>query len=305
MGVRLRGTKRGVAATTDCNGRYCFLDPREGAKAAVAEAARNLACVGALPLAVTNNLNFGNPLKLPIYYQLREAVLGMAEACSFFETPVTGGNVSLYNETGGKAIYPTPVIGMVGVFEDVSLALGSRFQDEGDAIILLGESRAELGGSEYLYRTEGIVAGAPPKVDLHHERQLQRALLALANERAIRSAHDCSEGGLACALAESAMGNLKGARGIDVELDDSLPPVAAFFGETQGRVVVSCEPEMVDRVLGIAQEYDVPAQRIGTVGGPSGFFNLRTSRGSIRVEADRVARIHREALPTLMETPAG
>lgn len=303
--VRLRGTTRGVAATTDCNGRYCFLDPREGAKAAVAEAARNLACVGALPLAVTNNLNFGSPLKAPIYYQLREAVLGMAEACSYFETPVTGGNVSLYNETGGRPIYPTPVIGMVGVFEDVSLAMGSRFREEGDAILLLGESRAELGGSEYLYRTEGIVAGAPPRVDLEHERQLQRALLAMAQERELNSAHDCSEGGLACAIAESAMGTHSAARGVDVELDDDLPPVAAFFGETQGRVIVSCSPESVERVLAIAAEFDLPAGRIGTVGAPSGFFNLRTSRGSIRVEADRVARIYRDALPTLMETRAG
>jgi phosphoribosylformylglycinamidine synthase subunit PurL len=173
----------------------------------VAEAARNLVCVGALPTAVTNNLNFGNPLKPDIYFQMREAVLGMAEACELFETPVTGGNVSLYNETDGKAIYPTPVIGMVGVIDDVSTVVGHAFRSEGDALILLGETREEIGASEYLYRTEGIVAGTPPSVDLMAERRLQHAVLALVQKGLLRSAHDCSEGGLACALAECAVGD--------------------------------------------------------------------------------------------------
>jgi phosphoribosylformylglycinamidine synthase len=197
--VRFRGTKRGVAATTDCNGRYCFLEPRMGAKAAVAEAARNLACVGAVPTAVTNNLNFGNPLRPEIYFQLREAVLGMAEACAYFETPVTGGNVSLYNETGGRPVYPTPVIGMVGILDDVSKVVRHGFREEGDRILLFGENLEEIGGSEYLYRTAALVAGRPPVVDLVRERQLQRALVTIANRGMARSAHDCSEGGLACA----------------------------------------------------------------------------------------------------------
>jgi phosphoribosylformylglycinamidine synthase len=301
--IRIRGTTRGVAATTDCNGRYCYLDPREGAKAAVAEAARNLACVGATPIAVTNNLNFGSPLRPTVYYQLREAVLGMAEACSLFETPVTGGNVSLYNETGGKAVYPTPVIGMVGVLEDVSRALGHRFRAEGDRILLLGTNREEIGASEYLYRTRGLVAGVPPRVDLLAERQLQRALLSLVGRDLLRSAHDCSEGGLACALAESAVGDGEEPWGVEVGIEDDLAPVALFFGESQGRVVVSCPPDSVDRVLAEAAAHDVPARVVGTVGPRSGTFSLRAPRGSIDLASERVARRYHEAIPALMEDP--
>jgi phosphoribosylformylglycinamidine synthase subunit PurL len=184
----------------------------------VAEAARNVVCAGALPTAVTNNLNFGSPLKPHIYHQMREAVLGMAEACSLFETPVTGGNVSLFNETDGKAIYPTPVIGMVGILDDVEAhATTIAFQAQGDVILLLGENREEIGGSEYLYRTEGMVAGKPPVVDLLAERRLQHGVLGLIQRGLVRSAHDCAEGGLAFALLESALGEgedpLRGGRG--------------------------------------------------------------------------------------------
>ncbi|MEX1257058.1 MAG: phosphoribosylformylglycinamidine synthase subunit PurL [Gemmatimonadota bacterium] len=302
--IRFRGTKRGVAATTDCNGRYCYLDPRLGAKAAVAEAARNLACVGALPTAVTNNLNFGSPLRPEIYFQLREAVLGMAEACALFETPVTGGNVSLYNETGGRAIYPTPVIGMVGILDDVAKVVRHGFQEVGDRIVLLGENLEEIGGSEYLYRTERLVAGHPPAVDLVAERQLQRTLLSIADRGLARSAHDCSEGGLACALAECAIGGSGGALGFDVELGDSIAPVALFFGETQGRVIVSCAQVDAAALLGIASEHGVPAREIGTVGSQGGTMNLRSPRGWIRVEADQAVRVHGEAIPNWMEKDA-
>ena len=178
--IRIRGTTRAIAATTDCNGRLVYLEPRTGAKIAMAEAARNLVCVGAVPTAVTNNLNFGNPLKSHIYYQLREAVLGMAEACDTFETPVTGGNVSLYNETDGRAIYPTPVIGMVGVIEDVEKITPQAFQRTGDTIVLLGTNTNEIGGSEYLYITASLVAGTPPAVNLDAERSLQQAVLELS-----------------------------------------------------------------------------------------------------------------------------
>ena len=256
--IRFRGSNRGVAATTDCNGRYCYLDPREGGKAAVAEAARNVACVGAVPTAVTNCLNFGNPMKPANYFQLREAVRGMAEACAYFETPVTGGNVSLYNETGGKAVYPTPVIGMIGIIEDVSRILQHTFTNAGDAILLLGENREEIGGSEYLYRTEGVVAGSPPVVDLEAERQLQRAVLSLHGEGLLHSAHDCAEGGLACALAESALNAPDGPLGIEVEINESLSPIALFFGETQGRVIISCDAADVGRVLEVAEETSGP-----------------------------------------------
>jgi phosphoribosylformylglycinamidine synthase subunit PurL len=299
--IRFRESRRGVAATTDCNGRYCYLNPREGARAAVAEAARNVACVGALPTAVTNNLNFASPLRPEIYFQLREAVLGMAEACAFFETPVTGGNVSLFNETGGKPIHPTPVIGMVGVLDDVSKAVGQSFQAEGDAIVILGDTREEIGGSEYLYRTEGLVAGHPPAVDLAHERQLQRALLEMADRELLRSAHDCSEGGLACALAESAISAPGGPFGVDVTLQEDIPPVALFFGESLGRVVASCRPDDLADLLATAESLGVPARSAGTVGESGGIFSVQAPHGHLRADSEQLARIFRESIPKLME----
>jgi phosphoribosylformylglycinamidine synthase II len=304
--IRIRGTTRAVAATTDCNGRFVYLEPRTGAMIAVAEAARNLACVGALPTAVTNNLNFGNPLKPHIYYQLREAVQGMAAACQIFETPVTGGNVSLYNETDGRAIYPTPVIGMVGVVEDVDTITPHAFQNEGDDIVLLGRNTEEIGGSEYLYVTAGLVAGAPPTVDLAGERALQQAVLEMIRERLLSSAHDCSEGGLACALAESALGDGESAHGITVELDDDLRPVGCLFGEAQGRIVVSCRPEETDKVLRVAELHDVPARRIGTVCGATDDFRITTQDGSISTRLAPMASAYFDSLSNLMDsTPTG
>ncbi|MEX0843032.1 MAG: phosphoribosylformylglycinamidine synthase subunit PurL [Gemmatimonadota bacterium] len=299
--VRLRGTRRGVAATTDCNGRYCYLNPREGAKAAVAEAARNLVCVGALPTAVTNNLNFGNPLKPAIYFQMREAVLGMAEACQLFETPVTGGNVSLYNETDGKAIHPTPVIGMVGVVDDVSTVIGHGFRSEGDAIVLLGETREEIGASEYLYRTEGIVAGTPPTVDLMAERRLQHAVLALVQKGLARSAHDCSEGGLACALAECAVSGTEGGPfGLEVELHERLAPVAHFFGESTGRVIVSCAEDKLDDTLAMARNHGVATRLLGRIGSPGGRFRIKAPQATIDLSVHEVAALYQETIPNLM-----
>ncbi|HEX7049839.1 MAG TPA: phosphoribosylformylglycinamidine synthase subunit PurL [Longimicrobiales bacterium] len=273
--LRIRGTKLGVAATVDCNGRYCYLNPRRGAMIAVAEAARNLACVGARPRAVTNNLNFGNPLKPEVYYQLREAVLGMAEACRAFETPVTGGNVSLYNENPRGAIYPTPVIGMVGVLDDVARTIGMGFRDPGDAIVLLGRNTGELGGSEYLKVVHGKVAGDAPAVDLAAEKALQEAMLELAAAGLAKSAHDCAEGGLAVCLAESAVADPERPLGVDVELTDDIAPVPLLFGEAQGRIVVSCEEARVAEVLEVARRHGVPAAPIGRVGDVEGRFTVR------------------------------
>ena len=203
--LRIRGTSKALALTTDCNGRYCYLDPCLGARIAVAEAARNVACAGARPRAITNNLNFGNPRKPEVYHQLREAIAGIAEACEALGTPVTGGNVSLYNEHPGGAVYPTPVIGMVGVVESLDHVTPATFSHDGDEIVLLGEPTNELGGSEYLKTIHGIVAGAPPECDLARERALIEALLEAIALGAVRSAHDCSDGGFAVALAESAI----------------------------------------------------------------------------------------------------
>ncbi|HUF77051.1 MAG TPA: phosphoribosylformylglycinamidine synthase subunit PurL [Longimicrobiales bacterium] len=301
--IRIRGTRRAVAATTDCNGRYVYLEPRTGARIAVAEAARNLVCVGALPTAITNNLNFGNPTKAHIYYQLREAVLGIAEACEAFETPVTGGNVSLYNETDGRAIYPTPVIGMVGVIDEVSHITPQAFVSAGDDIVLLGETTEELGGSEYLYVTADLVAGPPPAVDLEAERMLQQAMLSLISARLIRSAHDCSEGGLASALAEAALGDGESPLGVCVRLDDELRPVGVLFGEAQGRIVVSCDPEATEEVLRIADRYDVPARRIGAVREAGDGFAIELPGASVSASLADMAAAYFGAIPAIMDSP--
>ncbi|MFQ5536685.1 MAG: phosphoribosylformylglycinamidine synthase subunit PurL [Gemmatimonadota bacterium] len=301
--IRIRGTRRAVAATTDCNGRFVYLDPGVGARAAVAEAARNVACVGALPTAITNNLNFGNPLKPHIYHQFRESVLGMAEACRIFETPVTGGNVSFYNETDGRAIYPTPVIGMVGVLEDVDHLTGSDFREPGDTILLLGLNTDELGGSEYLYVTADLVAGRPPRVDLLAERSLQQALLDMIREGLLRSAHDCAEGGLACTLAQSAVGDGETPLGFSVTMDDDLPPVAVLFGEAQGRVVVSCTPEKEEAVLATAERYAVPARVIGKVGEAEGTVSIRLPEAGVETTAPEMAHAYANALPDRMDRP--
>jgi phosphoribosylformylglycinamidine synthase len=299
--VRLRGTRRAVAATTDCNGRYVYLNPRSGTLAAVAEAARNLVCVGALPTAVTNNLNFGNPLKPHIYYQFRESVLALAEACKLFETPVTGGNVSFYNETSGAAIYPTPVIGMVGVLEDVDHITRHAFQNVGDTIILLGDNTDELGASEYLYVVEGLVAGEPPKVDLLGERGLQHAVLAMIRNRLLHSAHDVSEGGLACALAESALGSGESPFGVQVTLHDAIPVLPLLFGEAQGRIVVSCDPRSADEVLVLAKRHGVPCRAVGQVVSSDESFRIDGRTATLEADVEILAEIFFGTIPNLMD----
>jgi len=302
--IRIRGTDRAVAATTDCNGRLVYLEPRIGAMAAVAEAARNLVCVGAVPTAITNNLNFGNPLKPHIYYELRESVLGMKEACEVFETPVTGGNVSLFNETDGRAIYPTPVIGMVGVIEDVSKITRHAFTNVGDDIVLLGTNTGELGGSEYLYVTADLVAGQPPSIDLDVERMLQQAVLKMNHERLLNSAHDCSEGGLAASLAECALGDGENPVGVRTAFDDDMRPVVALFGESHGRILISCDPANREQVLRIAAEHDVPARSIGTVTRATDGFSVTVRSGTISTSMSEVADVYFGAIPRIMDAPS-
>ena len=301
--VRIPGTNRGVAATTDCNGRHTYLDPRAGAMGAVAEAARNLACAGAIPLAVTNNLNFGSPLKAGIRHQFREAVLGMRDACAFFGTPVTGGNVSFYNETDGKAVHPTPVIGMVGVVEDLSALVGHAFQSPGDAVLLLGTNRGELGGSEYLYRIHGVTAGPPPAVDLEAERALQRCLLVLTKRRLLASAHDVANGGLAAALAECCLGRPRKGPGLgaSVRFEDDLADVALLFGEDHGRVVASCRPRDAAAVLAAAANHGVPARQIGTVGGKDSALEVATSSSALRLPLAALGDRYFGCVPGIMD----
>jgi phosphoribosylformylglycinamidine synthase subunit PurL len=300
--LRLRGTDRAIAATVDCNGRYVYLNPYRGGQIAVAEAARNLACSGALPRAVTDNLNFGNPLKPEVYHQMSEAVRGIAEACQLFETPVTGGNVSLYNENPRGAIYPTPTIGMVGVIESLEHVTTVAFKQEGDAILLLGRNTDELGGSEYLKVVHGQVRGDAPAVDLEGERALQRLLLEAIRSGWIRAAHDVMEGGLAVALAESAFADGSRPFGIEVTLEDDLAPAPLLFGEAQGRVVVSCRPEHVEPLRSLAERHGVPATVIGAVGAPGGSFRIATRHAApLEAPTEELARIYYSAIPRRMD----
>ena len=274
--VRVKGTKKALALATDCNARYVYLNPRRGAEIAVAEAARNVACVGATPLAITNCLNFGNPYDPEIYWQFEEAVRGIGEACRVLETPVTGGNVSFYNESPEGAVYPTPVIGMLGLLEDVETVVGNRFRVPGDRIILLGENRGELGGSEYVLMQTGRVAGDAPSLDLRIEKALQGLVLELIRGGLIRSAHDVAEGGLAVALAECCFA---GSGGIGAEIEGlglgALRMDAELFGEDQSRVVVSCDASNVAAILAEAESKGTRAAPIGTV----------TSGGRLKIES--------------------
>ena len=302
--VRIRGTDRAIALKTDCNGRYTYLDPREGARIAVAEAARNVACAGGRPMAITNNLNFGNPKRPEVYFQLREAVAGMKEACEALGTPVTGGNVSLYNENPTGAVYPTPVIGMVGLVDSLVHITRSAFTTPGDAIVLLGENTDELGGSEYLARIHGEVAGRPPRCDLARERALIAALLEAIRDGTVRSAHDCADGGLAVALAECVMMDRAQPTSAQVDLSAwrSVPRRALLFGEAQGRVVLSTPDP--DAVLAIAARQGVPARLIGEVTSSSMPFTIAFDGSTFSVPVSALADSYHEAIPRVMSRTA-
>lgn len=303
--VRVRGTRRALALKTDCNGRYCHLDPRVGARIAVAEAARNVACTGGRPMAITNNLNFGNPRRPEVYYQLREAVAGMAEACEALGTPVTGGNVSLYNENPRGAVYPTPVIGMVGLIDDLDHITRASFSTEGDAVVLLGAPTAELGASEYLARVHGVVAGAPPRCDLSTERNLIESLLAAIEAGVVRSAHDVSDGGLAVALAECCVMDRNRPLGasIDLRVFDEIPTRALLYGEGQGRIVVST-PDPV-ALSEIAVRHGVPVQVIGRVTTADAPLDLVGPKGlHLSASLPWLDRLYYETIPSAMSQAA-
>ncbi|HST07667.1 MAG TPA: phosphoribosylformylglycinamidine synthase subunit PurL, partial [Gemmatimonadaceae bacterium] len=298
--LRIRGTNKAIAVKTDCNGRYVHLDPRVGGRIAVAEAARNVACTGARPMAITNCLNFGNPTRPEVFYQLREAIAGMGEACRALGTPVTGGNVSLYNESPAGAVYPTPVIGMVGLIDDLSHITRSTFRHDGDAVLLLGDTRAELGGSEYLVAIHDSVAGAPPACDLAREKAVIDALLDAIGAGVVSSAHDCSDGGLAVALAECCIADLEHQSGADIDLaiDSSVPVRAALFGESQARIVVSSSAP--ETVMEIAIRHGVPCARIGTVRRESDTLAIKLRGQSIRAPLERLGRAYHDTIPNIM-----
>src|SRR3989454_4550970 len=269
--IRVREAAFGIAVTTDGNARYVLLDPFEGGKAAVAEAARNIACTGARPLGITNCLNFGSPERPAVFYQFREACRGIADACRALDTPVTGGNVSFYNESPTGAVDPTPVIGMVGLVGRVDRAVPSHARARGDVVFLVGETHAELGGSVLWEALYGLVAGTPPRVDLAVERRLVDFLATGAERALFRSAHDCSQGGLGVALAEVAMGGPYDETGFGLEIDlttygGRLAAGARLFRETHGRAGPATGARRAAAVTALAQEHGVPIHRAGAVG---------------------------------------
>jgi len=303
--LRVWGTDFGLAVTVDCNQRLVALDPYEGGKAAVAEAARNVACTGAVPLGITDCLNFGNPQKPEVFHQFREACRGIADACRAFETPVTGGNVSFYNESPTGAIDPTPTVGMVGLLERVEDRVPSHFQAPGDAVIVLGRTGGSLGGSAYWTELCDFVGGRQPAVDLGAERALQRLLAAAARERLLHSAHDCAEGGLLVAAAEAAMGGPYAGGGLGASLDlggyaDALPAEQLLFAEDGARAVVTCAEGDAARLLALAAEQGVPAFRAGAVAEPG--VPLMVTRGAERWawNVDTLRDVYYEAIPRRM-----
>ncbi|UQZ34771.1 phosphoribosylformylglycinamidine synthase subunit PurL [Paenibacillus sp. PK3_47] len=296
--VTIQGTRKGLAMTTDCNGRYVYLDPEVGGRIAVSEAARNIVCSGAKPLAITDNLNFGSPEKPEIFWQMERAVDGMAEACRVLDTPVIGGNVSLYNENAAGAIYPTPVVGMVGLVEDTDHITTQAFKQEGDTILLLGATKAELGGSEFQYAVHGVTEGRPPALDLPTEQKLLDAVLSAIRSGLVRSAHDLSEGGLAAALAESC---ISGGVGANVELSaNGLRPDVALFSESQSRIVLTAAPDRAEELKAAVAAYGVPVEIIGTVGGDRLRVNL-DGQAALDESVTELKTVWEDAIPCLMK----
>jgi phosphoribosylformylglycinamidine synthase subunit PurL len=297
--VRGKGTNRALALSTDCTGRFVYLDPYVGAQLAVAEAARNVACAGAEPIGATNCLNFGNPQRPEIMWQFERAVAGMGEACRALSVPITGGNVSLYNETDGRAVLPTPVIGIVGLIEDAEKVVRRIFRADGDVVILLGENYGELGGSEYLQVAHGMIRGVPPRLDLAREAALQRLLVSAARAGLVSSAHDCAEGGLAVTLAECCF---DAGLGVEVNIPEvagataGLADIQALFGESASRVVLSTTPAHAQAVLALAAQEAVPASVVGRVGGS----RIRLSRGG-QVVVDLAVETAETAWATAVE----
>jgi len=290
--IRIEGTLKALALSSDGNGRFGHLDPYLGAAHAVAESARNVAVMGATPLGITNCMNFGNPERPEVMWQFAESIQGMADACRAFGTPVTGGNVSFYNESGHSAIWPTPIVGMLGLIEDYRLLVRPDFPGPGLLVYVLGETFPELGGSEFAEVVLGKVSGRPPALDFAREAALHRALIEGASRDVLASAHDCSDGGLAAALAESAMA---GATGFAVSLPGDVPWYVTLFSESASRAVVSVTPDRAEALEELAAAHDVPCSRLGETGGPRMVFDTLFET---TVEEARAA--YEGAIPTLL-----
>ena len=295
-------TEKYIAFTTDCNGGYCYLDPFEGGKTAVAEAVRNLVCSGARPLAVTDCLNFGNPMKPEIFWQFRRCVDGLAEGCRVFSTPVTGGNVSFYNESRHMdvGIDPTPTVGMLGLIDDPKHITTQWFKESGHVILLLGEIGDEFGGSEYLKRIHGLKTGKPPRMNLDHAKKISEFMLEIIKKGWVKSAHDCSEGGLAVALAESCMSNPDLTVGAQVNLSQFKQRVdATLFGESQSRIVLSAVKTNADKIAKAAAKAGLPLTKLGVTGGKT--LKIKTSRGELAYEVAKLRDTWWNAISRLMD----
>jgi phosphoribosylformylglycinamidine synthase len=290
--VRVPGSLKGLALSSDGKGRFGHLDPYLGAAHAVAEAARNVAATGAEPLAITNCMNFGNPERPVVMWQFAEAIRGMRDACLAFDTPVTGGNVSFYNESGDSAIWPTPVIGMLGLLDDYRLRVATGFTRAGLSICVLGETFAELGGSEFAEVVLGVISGRPPALDLERERALLDLLHEAANDDLLASAHDCGDGGLAVALAEQAV---LGGHGFIVSVPGDLPPHVSLFSESASRAVVAVAPERVEELADLAAARGVPFAAVGETGGPRVVFD-----GHLESTVQELRDIYEGAIPRLL-----
>jgi phosphoribosylformylglycinamidine synthase len=293
--IYIKDTGKALAVKTDCNARYVYLNPKTGAKIAVAESARNIVCSGGVPLGITNCLNFGNPYKPEIYWQFKEAVEGMGEACRFFDTPVTGGNVSFYNESPNTAVYPTPTIGMVGLIEKTENIMTSYFKDEGDLIYLLGEDFEELGGSEYLKVIFNKVEGDSPKIDLAEEKKLHNCILRLIEQKIIKSAHDVSEGGIVCALAECCIINEENKIGAAVEIPVKTRPDFSLFSESQSRIIISVRADKKTELENYLASSGQSFKMLGNTGGKSLNINSLFS-----VDVERLANLYYNTIPDIM-----
>ncbi len=298
--IRIKETKKAIAATTDCNSRYCYLNPYVGAQIAVVEAARNLVCSGAEPAAVTDCLNFGNPKKPDRFWHFKNSIDGIIEACKFFDIAVVSGNVSFYNENPKGAIYPTPTIGMIGIIADTKYVCAQYFKREKEIIILLGVSKEELGGSEYLKEVHGQVRGDCPYLDLGLEQAVQQTVLESIREGLVSSAHDCSEGGLAVALAESCISNKENMIGAFIDnLIFDIRKDALLFGESQSRIIISCPKKSVDRIKHIAEKNKAPIQIIGKTG-DSDFKILDNKKEIINLSLKKLAEEWYESLARIL-----
>ena len=291
--IRVRKTSKGLAVSTDCNGRWCYLNPRSGGMHAVCEAALNVACSGAEPVAITNCLNFGNPYDPEIYYTFAEAVAGIGEACRILNTPVTGGNVSFYNEDINYEVYPSPVIGMVGVLNDINKRLTSFFQQEGDIIALIGDNKGELGGSEYIKTIHNKVAGSIPSISPQSVKDVASLLVELADSELLHCAHDISDGGLAVALAECCFANEIGA---EITISSELRNDAMLFGESRPLVVISFPGQSQSSILELCKNKNIPVSIIGKTGGS----NLKIN-DLINCSVSELRDIYESAIPRMME----